>query len=107
MGKRLKFIVAIFVISLLLSVVNRVVFILYNYSTIVSECSFVDLLQCFRHGLVLDLSIAGYLTALPLLVTIATLWLPLTAQSAKVWHRVLIGYFAVVTFVPLSLATPN
>ena len=99
MGKRLKFIVAIFVISLLLSVVNRVVFILYNYSTIVSECSFVDLLQCFRHGLVLDLSIAGYLTALPLLATIATLWLPLTVQSAKVWRRVLIGYFAVVTFV--------
>ena len=99
MGKRLKFIVAIFVISLLLSVVNRVVFILYNYSTIVSECSFVDLLQCFRYGLVLDLSIAGYLTALPLLATIATLWLPLTVQSAKVWRRVLIGYFAIMTLV--------
>ena len=45
MSKRLKFIVATFVVSLLMSVVNRVVFILYNYTMIAAECSFVELLQ--------------------------------------------------------------
>lgn len=99
MSKRLKFIVATFVVSLLMSVVNRVVFILYNYTMIAAECSFVELLQCFRHGLVLDLSIAGYITALPLLSTIVTVWQPASWRKTKVWQRVMNSYFAVIVFI--------
>ena len=70
MRRLIRFILETFVISLLLSVVNRIVFIIY-YRELLSEFSMSELLQAFVHGFQLDSSIAAYMIAIPLLACIA------------------------------------
>ena len=45
------------------------------------------------HGLSLDLTVAGYVTAVPLLVMLLSLWVRL---SERLWRVLLTGYFALV-----------
>ena len=104
MGKRLKYIISVFSIALLLSIVNRGVFVIYNYSA-VSDCSAWEILQCFLHGLYLDASIAGYITAIPLLATIITLWWPASWGGQKLWSVLLGGYFAIITLIVAIIET--
>lgn len=96
MGKRLKYIASVFAIALLLSIVNRGVFVVYNHS-ILSECSALEIMQCFLYGLYLDSSIAGYITIFPVVVTIITLWWPANWKGHKFWSRLLLGYFTIIT----------
>ena len=46
------------------------------------------------HGLILDLSVAGYLTAIPALLLIASIWI-----RRELIHPILNGYFAIVAFI--------
>ena len=105
MGRRIKFIVAIFLIALLLSIINRGVFVIFNYTLIAPECSAWELLQSFIHALILDASIAGYITAIPLIATIIAIWLPVTQRNAKAWRWALLGYFATITLAVAIIET--
>jgi len=62
------------------------------YQHALSEtCTFTDFLQVMLHGLKLDCTIAGYLTAIPLLLTLVSVWLP------DAWlKKVLKGYFLIM-----------
>ncbi len=51
-------------------------------------------LAVVRHGLSLDATVAGYVTALPLLLSIAALWLPV---EGRVWRRLFRFYFVAVS----------
>ena len=47
---------------------------LYNYS-VYSSCSAKDYAEVMWHGLPMDLSMAGYLTLVPALLALASIWL--------------------------------
>ena len=47
-------------------------------------------------GLSLDLTVAGYVTALPLLITLATLWVRF---PERLWRGILTGYFVLVALL--------
>ncbi|MDE5691985.1 MAG: LTA synthase family protein, partial [Alistipes sp.] len=49
-----------------------------------------DWWQVVRHGLSLDMTVAGYVTALPVLLVLLSLWVRLPQRPVR---RVLTGYF--------------
>jgi hypothetical protein len=102
--RQLKFLTATFGISLFLSVVNRVFFIIYN-SGLLTGVSLRELAGCFLHGLELDASIAGYITAIPALFCIAAAWLP--AASSRVWKVILEVYFAFMATLVAVIETAD
>lgn len=67
------------------------------YRSLYAETSGSDWLSVIWHGLPLDLSLAGYLTAIPGLLFIASAW-----TLSKVLHRIWCGYFLFVSLL-LSL----
>ena len=60
------------------------------YHARAAEASFGEWLGVLWHGLSLDCTVAGYVTAFPVLVVLASFWIPL---SQRVWRIVLTVYF--------------
>lgn len=106
MRRLIRFILETFVISLLLSVVNRIVFIIY-YRELLSEFSMSELLQAFVHGFQLDSSIAAYMIAIPLLACIACIWIPVNKRSSKIWQWGMTSYFALMTILVSVIETAD
>ena len=90
MKKRILFLLALFFIWLPLLAVQKPVFLLYHHA-LASGCSLIDYLKVITHGLLLDCTMAGYLTALPLLMTLVSIWLPGTF-----YKKLLKGYFGIM-----------
>ena len=95
MRARLGYLVRVYVLTVLVFVIAKVVFMLCNHEA-VAELSVADVWQVLAHGLSLDLSTSLYIVCVPLLVSIVTLWVRLPR-----W--VLGAYWAVIA-VALSLA---
>ena len=70
--------------------IQKPVFMLYHHA-LASGCSLIDYLKVITHGLLLDCTIAGYLTALPLLMTLVSVWLP-----GSFYRKLLKGYFGIM-----------
>ena len=66
-------IVLTFVIFTFVSVALKPVFMLFNHS-IYKDCDFKDYLNVVWHGLPMDMSVAGYLTVIPALLLILSVW---------------------------------
>lgn len=62
-----------YLLFIILFLIQKPLFMLY-YSNLYKEASLADYISVMWHGLKLDASIAGYLTALPGLILIASLW---------------------------------
>lgn len=93
MKKKLLFIITVFLGWLPIFALQKPVFMAY-YHTLAKECSLTDYLEVIAHGLKLDSTSAGYLTILPLLLTLLSIWLP------GVWLRkVLKGYFGAMAIL--------
>lgn len=93
MKKRLLFIIIVFIAWLLVFVIQKPVFMFYQ-ATLSDICGFGDYLQVMTHGLKLDCSIAGYLTAIPLLLTLVSVWID------GAWlKRALKGYFMAMSIL--------
>ena len=90
MKKRILFLLALFFICFPLLAVQKPVFLLYHHA-LASGCSLSDYLKVITHGLLLDCTMAGYLTALPLLMTLVSIWLPGTF-----YKKLLKGYFGIM-----------
>ena len=90
MKKRILFLLALFFIWLPLLAVQKPVFLLYHHA-LASGCSLSEYLKVITHGLLLDCTMAGYLTALPLLMTLVSIWLPGTF-----YKKLLKGYFGIM-----------
>ena len=56
--------------------------------------------QVLVHGFSLDMTVAGYITALPLLLVLAWMWLPLGDRYLR---RTLWGYFAVIMLIAAAV----
>ena len=90
MKKRLLFILIVFIAWLPVFVIQKPVFMFYQHA-LSEACTFTDFLQVMLHGLKLDCTIAGYLTAIPLLLTLVSVWIP------GVWlKKVLKGNFLIM-----------
>ncbi len=92
MKNRLTFLFAVYVATVVFMAVQKPVFLLF-YASQAAAASFGEWLQVIRHGLTLDLTVAGYITALPLLLTVASLWVPL---RDGVWRRIFDVYFVLI-----------
>ena len=88
------FLLAVFVATVGLLAVQKPVFLArYAWG---QGFGVADWWQVVRHGLSLDMTVAGYITALPVLAVLLSLWVPL---PARIMRRVFMGYFAVVSVV--------
>lgn len=93
MKKRILFLLAVFIAWLPVFALQKPLFLLYNY-TLANGCLPTDYLKVILHGLKLDCTVAGYLTALPLLSVLVSVWLPGT------WLRkIMKGYFIVTALL--------
>lgn len=93
MKKRLGFICALFLAWLPVFAIQKPVFMVYHHA-LAKSASLTDYIQVIGHGLKLDGTLAGYLTALPLLLILVTVWIP-----GRWVRKVLRGYFAVTAIL--------
>ena len=97
----LLFLGALFAMSLLVMAIEKPLFLLW-YPAQAAEASAAELALVVWNGLKLDQTVAGYITALPLLVVLAALWIP------GRWSRsVLKGYLLVIAAVAATAFAAN
>lgn len=85
--------VGLFLLWTLIGVLSKFVF-LAVYASIIEGISTSDWWDVIWHGLVLDVAIAGYLTIIPALIFIASLWIESKAIG-WIWK----GYVGIVAFI--------
>lgn len=92
MRRKLAFPIAVFAATVVMMAVQKPVFMAY-YAVEAAGAGFRGWSDVLWHGLTLDLTVAGYVTVLPILVTLLSLWFRL---PEKVWRGVLTGWFVLV-----------
>ena len=99
MKKRIIYIVSYFFTLLLLFVIQKPLFMLYN-DAVGKEVSVNDFWQVMWHGVSLDATTAGYLTALPLLVILVSIWVrKLSLRKFLLPYYILAAILVSVVFV--------
>lgn len=93
MKKRLLFLLTVFFCWLPILAIQKPVFILYHHA-LANGCSLTDYLKVITHGLLLDCTVSGYLTAIPLLCILISIWLP-----GAFYQKFLKGYFGVAALL--------
>ena len=97
MKKRIIFLLATFIIWVLLLAIQKPVFMLYNHA-LANSCSLTDYLQVIAHGALLDMTVSGYLTIVPWLLALVSIWLPGTF-----YRKALTGYFCVMAILVAAI----
>lgn len=93
MLKQLRTIITVFLIWTLVGVISKVLF-LRMYHSLIGESTLWENVLVLINGLRLDVAIAGYLTLVPVLLLIVSLWY--NGMALKwIWN----GYFALTAFV--------
>ena len=92
MRRKLAFPIAVFTATVVMMAVQKPVFMAY-YAVEAAGAGIRGWIDVLWHGLTLDMTVAGYVTALPILVTLLSLWLRL---PEKVWRGVLTTWFVLV-----------
>lgn len=100
MGKRITGVIAVFVIWVLAGVTEKLFFLAFNSANI-GDCSLTDILMIIWHGLRLDVAIAGYLTIIPVLLIILSLWFEHKVVEVP-WSAV--AYLCSLVFIIASCA---
>lgn len=99
MKNRVIFLIGVFAATVVFMAVQKPLFLLF-YASETAAASPGDWLQVIGHGLTLDLTVAGYITALPWLLTLVSLWVPL---RDAVWQRIFNVYFVLISFVTAAV----
>ena len=88
MKKKLLFPVVVFAATVVMMVLQKPLFLI-RYADSAAQSGFGDWCRTVWHGLSLDMTVAGYVTALPLLAELATLWvrLPERIWRGGTWRR--------------------
>lgn len=97
MRRRLLFVGVLFAATTLLMALQKPLF-LFVYRALAADASWGELWGVVRHGLTLDMTVAGYITALPLLAALVSLWLP-----GRAWRPLVTGYFWVVAVAAAAI----
>ncbi len=90
---RVSLFISLFLLWTFIGVLSKLVF-LAVYASIIEGISASDWWDVIWHGLVLDVAIAGYLTIIPALIFIASLW-----TESKVIGWIWKGYVGIVAFI--------
>ncbi|MCC8170493.1 MAG: sulfatase-like hydrolase/transferase [Parabacteroides sp.] len=93
MKNRVLFLMATFVGFLPVFVIQKPVFMAYHHQ-LASASTLTDYLKVIAHGLTLDLSIAGYLTIVPFLLVLFSVWV-----AGPYLKAALKGYFLLAAVV--------
>lgn len=94
--KQIKWFFKTYFTFVLLFLVQKPLFMLFTHSSATQpiDNTFSTMLAVMWHGLTLDLSMAGYLTAIPALLLIASIWL-----RKELVRPILNGYFAIAALL--------
>ena len=90
---RVSLFISLFLLWILIGVLSKLVF-LAVYASIIDGIGVSDWWDVIWHGLVLDVAIAGYLTIIPALFFIASLWIE-SKTIGWIWK----GYVGAVAFI--------
>jgi phosphoglycerol transferase MdoB-like AlkP superfamily enzyme len=96
MKERLKFIISYYITSILLFVPLRLLFLAINSE---KGYSAADYLNVAFHGLQLDVAVAGYVSALPLLLCIASIFVKLPLRKIMLPYNILIAATISLAFI--------
>ena len=97
MKKRILYLVTLFIAFIGVFLIQKPLFMLYNYS---EELSVTDYIQVILHGFSLDAATAGYLTIIPLIVLLASIWTK--KMNLRKWMRpylIIISLIISIVFV--------
>ncbi len=95
MKKAIISVAKIYIATILLGVFQKILFLL-TYSSQSVEIGLDGILGVFWNGLKLDISVAGYITALPLLLIILGTWGGWKIPN-HIWRYIIWGYLAIIT----------
>ena len=99
MKKRIVYIVSYFLTVLLMFIIQKPLFMLYN-DAFGKEANLTDFGQVMWHGISLDATTAGYFTALPLLVVLISIWIRrLPLKKLLLPYYILVSILVSVAFV--------
>lgn len=99
MKKRILYIVTLFFTLLLLFISQKPLFMLYN-DAVGKDAVWGDFFQVMLHGASLDATTAGYLTALPLLFVIISIWLKkISLRKYLLPYYIIATLLVAITFV--------
>ena len=97
MKKRLLFLLTVFIGWLPVLAIQKPVFMLYHHA-LANGCSLTDYLKVITHGLLLDCTVSGYLTVIPLLSVLISIWLP-----GRFYQKFLKSYFLIMGIVVAAI----
>jgi phosphoglycerol transferase MdoB-like AlkP superfamily enzyme len=102
MKQRIILFFSIFFYFVLIFFVGKVAFTLIH-SSIGGGVSATDIFQVLYHGLPLDISMSGYLTVIPALAIIASIWFKpkFIARTLSVYFGIIFAIIAIITVVDI------
>ncbi len=95
MRRKLLLIAALWVVTVVAMAVQKPIFLAY-YAAEAAKATVGEWWLVIWHGLKLDMTVAGYITALPILLLLVDLWLPLPERLGRCLLR---GYLLVVSIL--------
>ena len=81
--------------TMMLMAFQKPIFLIW-YAARSAECSIVDLVRVSFHGLYLDSTVAGYLSVVPWLLLLISVWAPI---SERVYRKIFAVYVVVISVV--------
>ena len=98
MSRRILLSLSLFVFFILVFFFQKIIFV-WAHGGVNGGVDTVDLLRILYHGLSLDMSMSGYLTILPLLIMIASVWSSVSTfkKALDIYFCVALSLIAVIT----------
>ncbi len=93
MKKRIAYISLYFFTVLLIFILQKPLFMLYNAVPLKKGFGFADYMQVMVHGASLDAATAGYLTAFPFLLVLISIWFRKFPLKKKKKNTLRVLYF--------------
>lgn len=93
MKKRILFIFSVFVFFIIVFLIQKTIFTLMH-AHLTGDVSVSELFQILYNGVSMDASTSGYLTAIPFILTIASLWV-----NSSIIRKILLPYFAIIAII--------
>lgn len=100
MKQRVLLFITIFLYFIFVFLIQKTAFTIIH-SSLGGGLSIGDFFQCLYHGLPLDLSMSGYLTALPALILIASIWLH-PKVTAGVYNVYFMAIFILIAIIGVA-----
>lgn len=106
MLKNLLTIIRYFIFWMVFFFAERLIFLLIFFRDKLQQVSFAEILQCFAHGIRIDMSALGYASVLPLLAFLAIMNIPGLKPSNRIFRiyiRILIIICALITVINFNI----